>query len=336
MNRKIPAALLLVALTAFACNLPSPTQESGEGLIFTLAAQTITAAALTEQLSTPTQEPPTTAPEITNTPPPAAAATGTSLPCNLASFVTDVTFPDNASVTVNAPFTKTWRLRNTGSCTWTSGYQLVFDSGDQMGGPASQQLTAGTVAPGQTLDVSVNLAAPGTPGTYKGNWRLRDPNGAVFALSTGPFWVQIKATAVAANTPEPSWPLVKQGDQGVEVYAVQHLLQDHGYNLGVDGIFGPQTRARVEDFQAQKGLTQDGIVGPQTWGALIVQVAQGSSGQAVRAVQLLLKDKFGHNIAVDGIFGPNTANAVKAFQTSRGISSDGIVGPITWRHLVSK
>lgn len=335
MNRKLPALLLLLILILSACNLPSASQEQGEGLVFTLAAQTITAAALTGETPTSTEETPTPASNATDTPPGAATAAGTSTPCNLASFVSDVTIPDNASVTVNTAFTKTWRLRNVGSCTWTSGYQLVFDSGDQMGGPASQQLTAGSIPPGQTVDVSVNLTAPGSAGTYKGNWRLREPGGAIFGLSTGPFWVQIKAAAVAANTPLPSWPIIKQGNQGNEVYAIQYLLRANGQNLTPDGIFGPQTKARVEDFQTQKGLAKDGIVGPDTWSALIIQVSQGSNGQAVRAVQKLLKDKYGYAIAVDGVFGPQTANAVKDFQTSKGLTSDGIVGPNTWQSLVS-
>lgn len=335
MNRKLSVLFLLPILILSACNLPSAAQEQGEGLVFTLAAQTITAAALTGHTPTTTAETPTPTLIASNTPPGATTAAGTSVPCNLASFVSDVTIPDNTSVTVNKAFTKTWRLKNVGSCAWTSGYQLVFDSGDQMGGPASQQLTAGTVAPGQTIDVSVNLTAPASPGTYKGNWRLREPGGAVFALSTGPFWVQIKAAAVAANTAVPGWPIFKQGNQGEEVFAIQYLLRAHGYDLTPDGIFGPQTKARVEDFQTQEGLAKDGIVGPDTWSALIIQVSQGSTGPAVRAVQTLLKDKYGYAIAVDGIFGPDTANAVKDFQTSKGLTSDGIVGPNTWRSLIS-
>jgi hypothetical protein len=64
-----------------------------------------------------------------------------------------------------------------------------------MGGPVAQSLTSGSVAPGQTVDISVNLTAPGTPGTYKGFWQIRDQNGIVFGVSTGSFWVDIKAVA---------------------------------------------------------------------------------------------------------------------------------------------
>jgi peptidoglycan hydrolase-like protein with peptidoglycan-binding domain len=198
-----------------------------------------------------------------------------------------------------------------------------------MGGPASQQLTNGTVAPGQTIDVSVNLTAPASTGTYKGNWKLREPGGTIFGLSTGPFWVQIKA--VTANA---EWPTYKQGDSGPEVYAIQFLLNAHGANLNPDGIFGPLTQAAVEDFQTDEGLSEDIVVGPETWDALIIQVAQGQQGPAVRAVQRLLKYKFGYNITVDGIFGPATATAVKDFQTNHNLTSDGIVGPKTWKKLV--
>ncbi|MDP1545160.1 MAG: peptidoglycan-binding protein [Anaerolineales bacterium] len=331
---KKQSLLLLLTLLAFtfACNLPAGATPTPAGSIFTQAALTITAAA--------GENTATTIPAETSTPLPTSAietatqlsaATNTPV-CNLASFVSDVTIPDNTNITVNKGFTKTWRLRNVGACTWTSGYQIVFDSGDQMSGPASQQLTNGTVAPGQTVDVSVDLKSPVSPDTYKGNWKLKDPNGVIFALSTGPFWVQIKATAVA----EAEWPTIKINNTGHEVFAIQHLLRAHGYDLNVDGIFGPITQSRVEDFQTDNNLVEDGFVGPETWQKLIIQVQQGKTGQEVRAVQRLLRDKFGYNISVDGIFGPDTANAVKQFQTANGLSSDGIVGPKTWQKLIEK
>lgn len=334
-SSKLTLILILIVFT-FACNLPTNAQQNEESLIFTQAAQTVTAVA---QIVTPTSmagiQTFTPFPINTNVPSPSApqqTATNTALPCNMASFVADITIPDNTNITVNKAFTKTWTLANVGSCTWTSGYQLIFDSGDQMNGPASQQLTGGTVAPGQTLDVSINLVAPSSPGTYKGNWKIREPGGTIFGLSTGPFWVQIKAVAAAAA----DWPTFKNGDAGSEVFAIQHLLNANGSNLNVDGIFGPLTQSNVEDFQTDNNLSEDAIVGPETWKVLIVQVSQGKEGPAVRAVQKLLKDKFGYNINIDGIFGPATASAVKDFQTAKGLTADGIVGPKTWQKLISK
>ena len=86
-------------------------------------------------------------------------------------------------------FTKTWRLKNTGSCTWTSGYSLVFFSGEAMGASAASRLTTGTVAPGEEFDISVELEAPVTPGTYRANFKLRNTDGIIFGLGdkSGPF-----------------------------------------------------------------------------------------------------------------------------------------------------
>ena len=74
----------------------------------------------------------------------------------------------------------------------------------------------------------------------------------------------------------------------------------------------------------------------QTWKALIIQTQQGKTGQEVRALQRLLRDKFGYAISVDGIFGPDTANAVKDFQSDYGLTADGIVGPLTWQKLINE
>jgi peptidoglycan hydrolase-like protein with peptidoglycan-binding domain len=136
----------------------------------------------------------------------------------------------------------------------------------------------------------------------------------------------------------PDWPLFRQGDEGPEVYAIQHLLRSHGYDLTADGIFGPQTRTEVRNFQIAKGLGADGIVGPNTWAALIQgkQLDQGDTGQAVRALQRLLHDKFGYaNVNIDADFGPITDNAVRDFQAEYDLDVDGIVGPDTWQALIA-
>ncbi len=142
------------------------------------------------------------------------------------------------------------------------------------------------------------------------------------------------------SDPIQPWPLVEQGDQDHPVRTLQHLLRARGRTVAVDGIFGPLTRAAVVAFQQSKGLLVDGIVGPQTWGALIVQVAKGSTGDAVKGVQeefqfRNLSGDPSKGLAIDGIFGPKTDGAVRGFQTALAISVDGIVGPVTWRALVS-
>jgi single-stranded DNA-binding protein len=118
------------------------------------------------------------------------------------TFVSDVTIADGSFLAPGASFTKTWRLRNTGSCTWGSDYALVFVRGDRLEGPLTQAL-AGNVAPGQTVDLSVALRAPTRNGTYLGYWGLRNGAGGFFGMGAAgdrPFWVQI----AVGPTPTPA------------------------------------------------------------------------------------------------------------------------------------
>ncbi len=134
------------------------------------------------------------------------------------------------------------------------------------------------------------------------------------------------------------WPLLKQGSHGHPVPALQYLLRGRGHPVTVDGIFGPKTEGAVEAFQTADQVRVDGIVGPQTWGALVIVVSSGSDGDAVRGVQeeFRFRNLSGEpGLAVDGIFGARTRAAVIGFQRALGISADGIVGPVTWRALVS-
>jgi peptidoglycan hydrolase-like protein with peptidoglycan-binding domain len=136
------------------------------------------------------------------------------------------------------------------------------------------------------------------------------------------------------------WPLVRRGDQGHPVPSLQYLLRARGHGITVDGIFGPRTDAAVRAFQQSRGLAVDGIVGPNTWTALVIQVRQGSQGDAVRAVQeefqfRNLSGDPNQGLQVDGIFGLQTDAAVRGFQQALQLAVDGIVGPITWRALVS-
>jgi len=136
------------------------------------------------------------------------------------------------------------------------------------------------------------------------------------------------------------FPLTNKGEEGHPVQTLQHLLRARGHSVAVDGDFGPLTEAAVRAFQQSKGLTVDGLVGNQTWSALIIQVAKGSTGDAVRGVQeefqfRNLSGDPAQGVQIDGDFGPKTDAAVRGFQDALGLSADGIVGPLTWRALVS-
>jgi hypothetical protein len=113
------------------------------------------------------------------------AGTSTS-DCDRATFITDVTYADGTVVDAGDTFTKTWRLKNSGTCSWTTSYAVVFTGGESMDGPAVQSL-AGNVNPGQTVDISVDLKAPDTNGSHTGNWALRNAAGVIFSK----FYVEI-------------------------------------------------------------------------------------------------------------------------------------------------
>ena len=121
------------------------------------------------------------------------AASGTSLACNSAQFIEDVTIPDGFNIPVGLPFTKVWRVKNTGSCTWNESYQVVFLSGDRLKGTTTSLQKP--VKPNETIDLAVNMITPLEQGTYKGNWMLQDGS-TTFGAGSGaarPFFVQIEA-----------------------------------------------------------------------------------------------------------------------------------------------
>src|SRR5512140_530055 len=87
--------------------------------------------------------------------------------CDRAQFIADVTVPDGTRYAAGSTFTKTWRLKNVGTCTWTTSYTLVFSSGEKMGGPSSVNFPV-SVSPGRSVDLSVTLTAPASAGHYIG------------------------------------------------------------------------------------------------------------------------------------------------------------------------
>lgn len=126
----------------------------------------------------------------------------------------------------------------------------------------------------------------------------------------------------------PAWPALKAGSTGADVEALQYLLRAKGATLTVDGDFGPATTSAVRAFQSRSGVGVSGIVGAQTWEALVPILRNGSTGEAVKAVQMYL------GVTVDGAFGPGTESAVKAFQSRTDVGVSGVVGPQTWQALV--
>jgi hypothetical protein len=174
---------------------PTPTTTQAVTATPTASATATT----TPSTATPTTTPSTATPTATPTQPPAG--------CDRAQFIADVTVPDGTVYAPGVAFAKTWRLKNVGTCTWTTSYAMVFETGEKMGGPDSVSMPK-TVTPGSSVDVSVNLTAPGTAGTYRGYWRFQNANGVRFGLGTDAtksWWVDIRVSGTAATpTPTPT------------------------------------------------------------------------------------------------------------------------------------
>jgi hypothetical protein len=117
--------------------------------------------------------------------------------CDRIEFVADLTVPDNSIFAPGNSFTKVWRLKNTGTCTWKTSYRVVLVSGDLLGGRNLMPLPM-EVAPGQTIDLAMNFTAPILEGRYRGNWQIRNDKGEIFGTTFTanlPFWVSIQVKA---------------------------------------------------------------------------------------------------------------------------------------------
>lgn len=158
--------------------------------------------------------------------------------------------------------------------------------------------------------------------------------------------------------------VLRQGDRGDTVRLAQYFLRviaNYYYSvrpISIDGIFGADTKNAVADFQKRFGLTADGIIGPATWSSLYnvflgiantsglvvpypgTLLREGSRGDNVRLMQEYLRTISQRYpsipwIAIDGIFGAGTRQAVIAFQRLAGLTVDGIIGRNTWERIVA-
>lgn len=134
------------------------------------------------------------------------------------------------------------------------------------------------------------------------------------------------------------WPTYSEGDRDKDVTTIQYLLRRRGYAdfRPNDGYFGSQTKNAVKRFQRAKGLAMNGRVGPNTWEKLIVDLHSGmDKNDAVRGLQVQLRDVYGYNLKVSGDFGSKTRSAVKGFQRKHDLRVTGRVNADTWQALIS-
>lgn len=195
--RMIPGLMALMA-ALLACNLPLGPRDPVEatmtaaiktvvvGLTGTSAAQTVAAAANGTRV-----------PTLPGSTPGLQQPTAPTARCNWGEFVTDLSIPDGTRLRPGESFTKSWRLKNIGTCTWTPDYSVVFESGSAMGATPAVRITQ-PVGPGATVDISVSMTAPNTPGRVRGNWKLQTSGGERFGLGSSgqdTFYVEIEVVA---------------------------------------------------------------------------------------------------------------------------------------------
>jgi hypothetical protein len=223
MNKNILTIviLFLAIILLVSCGSPTP---SFEGMGETYAAYTM-GAVLTQsgfetlqakltQLSQQTTPSPSATLRVTPsvTPSgqpivyssPVTASTASGSFCDWAGFVRDVTIPDGTVLSPGSTFTKTWRLENKGTCTWTRQYSLVYSGGNQLGATNTVPLSI-SIEPGQTVDVSVEMVAPQTPGSYISYWMLSNSSGKVFGLgeqANGVLWVKVQVANPNQQNPD--------------------------------------------------------------------------------------------------------------------------------------
>lgn len=174
---------------------------------------------------------------------PAAVTTSTAsaAACDWAQFVADVTVPDGTRFDPGQTFTKTWRLRNVGTCTWTTSYALVFDSGTQMGKNTVVGFSR-NVAPGDSIDVSVDLTSPSNAGHYIGYWKFKNASGTLFGIGLNAnrsWWVEINVTSSVPG--------------GSVAYDFTAGAKDATWSSGAGGLTFPGTNGDAKGF----ALAQD-------------------------------------------------------------------------------
>jgi hypothetical protein len=212
----------LLILSACAPATQPPLTQATMDALYTSVAQTLAVSmpTFTPQPSMTPSPMATITPMVTNTvmlATPTRAATVSS--CDNSLFVSDVTIPDNKVMTPGQVFTKTWSIKNAGTCNWSTSYKAVFLSGTQMNGAAT---AIPAITSGHADNVSVSLTAPLTKGTYTGYWILQNAAGKQFGAS---FYVTIvvstSLTATTTGTITPTPNVVATGVAGTHTAVAQ-------------------------------------------------------------------------------------------------------------------
>jgi hypothetical protein len=262
---KIVLLLSFTLAFSLACGLFTPATPQPEATLnslYTAAAETLnvmsTQGAATQSMLSAT---PTLSISVNS---PTAFATYTPVPplqtvtkCDAAAFITDVTYPDGSLVGRGNTFKKTWRVKNVGTCTWTTSYDMVFIGGEKFGAKNTVALPT-SVGPGKTVDLSIQLTAPTKDGRYQGFWKLSNASGTLFGFGTSGdanIYVDVKVSGytvtgydLAANLCDATWrngnktlpcPGVDGSSEGFAITMAAPQMED-GKVRGVGLLTHPQ------------------------------------------------------------------------------------------------
>ena len=254
MNKKILSliwihVILLIAISISACGAETPTA-------------TVTVAP--QEPSTATLAPATKPPAVTNTSAPTLPSENTATPApsatlpppdnavdciNLGKFVSDVTIPDNSEVNTGETFTKTWRVKNTGTCIWWDGYSVAHYSEGSFGAPEKSPLPR--TNPGANADVSVDLVAPSAPGIYQGYFVLENPEGLPMEIE-GDSRLSVVFNAVNSGTPEVD---ATSSDVSTPVVSITPTNGATTCSYSLDGTRRDGLFAAINTYRIDEGLT---------------------------------------------------------------------------------
>jgi uncharacterized protein YkwD len=220
MRKILSVVFLFLILMTSACGTQPPVETAAPTLTVTqtqAAATTEASTAIaTEALSTQVSAastPETPSAQASATPTPETPIPTNPADCtNSAAFVTDVTIADNDIIPSGTAFTKTWRVKNTGTCVWGPGYTLSHYSEERMLAPASVPLNV--TYPNQTMDISMQLTAPSTDGKHLGYFVIKNPAGLIMKIDNDSrLWVVINVSSQVAAATQSSGNIPVTGNE---------------------------------------------------------------------------------------------------------------------------
>jgi hypothetical protein len=302
----ILAALGSLLLSACGPSKPAATPTVDVKLIQTSVVSTFAAGMTQTALSMPTNTPtntPTASPTATlATITPFKTSSGGIVPTSAVScyglVLESETIPDNTAMLPGQTFTKTWRVKNSGTCAWDIGFKFIFISGEAMGG-TTQTLSA-AVAPGAKLDISIPMTAPSKSGTMTGYWKMSTTSGAFF---NNDVFVKINvgsATPTATGTPPTATPTGPT--------ATANPLFDVAFDSAIDCGGG--------SWAIKFKVTNTGTL---TWESNQVAVTDGTTAESVSIDRNNFPD-FGAGCAVSSR-AANLAGAASGFTASNDLSA---------------